>query len=191
MLLINEHVFAQSVDFDRSNFKRKKAELKLAKENIKKGDILLEKAIEDALLLKDVSYMLNQALFFYYQAQDFNPDNSMLNYKIAKCLLFTNNKEKASYHIERARELAGEIPTDAIFYYAMCLQLQYKFDEAIKQFNMFKDNAKAKEYDGYEVLTKKYLSECENGKSIISAPKKVWVDNLSLNSKPQYLPCWL
>ena len=54
ILLIDQQTFAQNVDFDRSNFKRKKTELRLAKENIKEGDVFLEEAIEEALLLNDV-----------------------------------------------------------------------------------------------------------------------------------------
>ena len=102
------------------------------KQNIKDGDKLLESATSQVLELKTPINLMQKALSHYYVAQKFNPNNSELNYKIAKCLLYTNQKEKALNYINHARKLNGELPSEALFYYGIGLQLSRKYEEAIK-----------------------------------------------------------
>ncbi|MEE2931538.1 MAG: OmpA family protein [Bacteroidota bacterium] len=181
----------ESVPFDKSNFPRKKSELKSIKQNIKDADKLLAEATDQILELRTPTELMQKVLSYYYVAQKFNPNNSDINYKISKCLLYTNEKEKALNYMNHARKLNGELPSEALFYYAIGLQLSKQYEEAIKQFNMFRTESKKKEYELYEILVKKHIFECQNAlDTSFYINKRIWIDNLSLNSEyDDWSPC--
>ena len=190
LLLLGTLVFAQNVEFKSSNFKRNKSEFKLAKENIEIGDNVRKEAVKKMLEMQDVDEEYNKALFYYNKAQDFNPNNAALNYKIGSCLLFTNYKEEAFSYLERAKELSEDLPDDFLFYYAMSLQLESEYGKAREEFERFNKTAKKKVREKFEVLSKKYIEECLNAPEVLSIKKRIWVDNMALNTKhDEWSPC--
>ena len=76
--LISYSSFSQNVEFEKDFFKEKKEELKVAKNNIEEGDVYY--------LQGSVYY--KQAIDFYLKANNFNPNNALLNFKIGQCYLF-------------------------------------------------------------------------------------------------------
>ena len=183
-------LFTQNIEFKNSNFKNSKDKLKLAKENIKMGDDYREKGLLSMLALKDANDDYSAAFFYYKKAYDFNPNNAELNYKIGSSLLFTNNKEKAFDFLESSRILSEELPEDFRFYYAMSLQLQNEFLKAIEQFKEFKNTAKKKYVQQYEILTNKYIQECEEAIGLMKQEYRLWIDNLSINTEyDEWSPC--
>ena len=68
-------------------------------------------------------------------------------------------KNSAFYYLQRAKELSDDLPFDFWFYYAMCLQLEGKFMQAKERFEFFLDGEKKKEYEPYDVLSKKYIQD--------------------------------
>ena len=77
---------AQNVAFTQENFPADKSGLKTALSNIKSGN----KIFDNALSGIEYTYALN----YYLQAQQFNPNNAELNYKIAKCYYESGNTQK-------------------------------------------------------------------------------------------------
>ncbi len=75
---------AQNVEFEKKNFPGKKDELNEAKDNIEKGDEIFEQG--------EAYY--RDALPYYLKANNFNPNNAKLNFKIGLCYLNSFEKKK-------------------------------------------------------------------------------------------------
>jgi len=96
-------VFPQgvNVEFDKSNFKRDDwPRLKEVVREMEKGDELF-------VIDRRAAYL--QALEFFMPANNFNPNNALLNYKIGKCLLFSLQKTNAIFYLEKAERLDPQI----------------------------------------------------------------------------------
>ena len=189
-IFFSQSTFAQNIEFKNSNFKSDKEGLKLAKENIKFADNFRDNAIIEMLAMHDAELLYSQAVFYYQKAQSFNPNNAELNYKIGSCMLFTNNKENAFSYLKKAASLSNDFPNDFLFYKGMCLQLDGEFGNAIEQFELFRNSAKKKELELFEMLAKKYIKECNSSVDVLSQTHRIWVDNLSLNTEyDDWSPC--
>ena len=189
-IFFSQLTFAQNIEFKNSNFKSDKEGLKLAKENIKFADNFRDNAIIEMLAMHDAELLYSQAVFYYQKAQSFNPNNAELNYKIGSCMLFTNNKENAFSYLKKAASLSNDFPNDFLFYKGMCLQLDGEFGKAIEQFELFRNSAKKKELELFEMLAKKYIKECNSSVDVLSQTHRIWVDNLSLNTEyDDWSPC--
>ncbi len=182
--------FGQNIDFKGSNFKENKEGLKAAKENIKIADNIREVGIDKVLAMQDASKELTKAIFYYQKAQDLNPNNAVLNYKIGSSLLFTNTKENAYSYLAKAKELEVGLPSDFMFFYAMSLQLNSNYDQAGKTFEEFRTTAKAKVLEPYDVFVKKYIAECKGAAKVLAESSRIWVDNMSINTEAdEWSPC--
>ena len=189
-IFFSQSTFAQNIEFRNSNFKLDKEGLKLSKENIKFADNFRDNAIIEMLAMHDAELLYSQAVFYYQKAQSFNPNNAELNYKIGSCMLFTNNKENAFSYLKKAASLSNDFPNDFLFYKGMCLQLDGEFGNAIEQFELFRNSAKKKELELFEMLAKKYIKECNSSVDVLSQTHRIWVDNLSLNTEyDDWSPC--
>ena len=189
-IFFSQSTFAQNIEFKNSNFKSDKEGLKLAKENIKFADDFRDNAIIEMLAMHDAELLYSQAVFYYQKAQIFNPNNAELNYKIGSCMLFTHNKENAFSYLKKAASLSNDFPNDFLFYKGMCLQLDGEFGKAIEQFELFRNSAKKKELELFEMLAKKYIKECQSSVDVLSQTHRIWVDNLSLNTEyDDWSPC--
>ena len=189
-IFFSQSTFAQNIEFRNSNFKLDKEGLKLAKENIKFADNFRDNAIIEMLAMHDAELLYSQAVFYYQKAQSFNPNNAELNYKIGSCMLFTHNKENAFSYLKKATSLSNDFPNDFLFYKGMCLQLDGEFGKAIEQFELFRNSAKKKELELFEMLAKKYIKECNSSVDVLSQTHRIWVDNLSLNTEyDDWSPC--
>ena len=189
-IFFSQSTFAQNIEFKKSNFKSDKEGLKLAKENIKFADNFRDNAIIEMLAMHDAELLYSRAVFYYQKAQSFNPNNAELNYKIGSSMLFTNNKENAFSYLKKAASLSNDFPNDFLFYKGMCLQLDGEFGNAIEQFELFRNSAKKKELELFEMLAKKYIKECNSSVDVLSQTHRIWVDNLSLNTEyDDWSPC--
>ena len=106
---------AQNIEFTKSNFKSNKEALKAAKKQIKNGDKYREISIDLFLKNKQSHDEALKALYFYDQANLFNPNNADLNFKIGSSLLLTNKKELAIGYILNAENLYKKFLTNFIF----------------------------------------------------------------------------
>ena len=188
-----QYVFSQNIEFKSSNFKFDKYGLKKAVNNIKLGNELLEKGNEAVLNRNDAIDFFERALFYFLQSNDFNPKNTELNLKIGNAYLFTNKKYLAFDFLKKAifldeKEQAAD--PSIHFYYAMALQLEERYNDAINQLKTFNNKLSVKRFSSYEDFYKKYILECESAKELTKKPKKIWIDNITLNSiADDWSPC--
>ena len=145
-------VFAQNIAFKSSNFKSNKEGLKQAVKNIKLGNEFLEKANEAIFARNDAIDYFEKALFYYLQANDFNAENLDLNLKIGNAYLYNNQKYLAYPFLEKAISMDANEQNASPkihFYYAMGLQLEGKYNDAIAQFKIFKKRQSKKRFEPF------------------------------------------
>lgn len=173
---------AQNVEFKAANFKDDKEGLKKATDAIKTGDEFFGIANEAIFAVKSPGLNYDLARQQYQIAQDFNPNNALVNYKMGVCYANSSDREKAISYLYKANDLDPECDPFMKFYYAYALQLDEKFSEAIKAYNAF--NEAYKKADEFSKFVVKRKHECKNAEVAKASPERVWVDNVSdLNTK--------
>ncbi len=181
-LLIGSLSYSQSIDFKSGNFKDDKEGLKKATEAIKSGEGFFTIANDAIFATQSPGTNYKKALQQFEIAQKFNPNNALNNFRIGVCHLYTTDPGNGIPFIKKANELDKTCDPFLEYYYGYALQLEGKFDEAIKSFTSFQTNyKKADEFSKYVTL---HLNECKNAKDAISKPVRAWVDNVvELNSE--------
>jgi len=182
---------AQNVDFKAANFKDKKEELKVIIEKLDKAKVILDEANESIAEVRDPGEKFNEVLFLYKQAYAFNPNNAELNMNLGNCLLYTNEKYNAKKYLDKALELNKNISPMLYFYLGQAEQISYNWDQAIKYYKTFEENAKNRLAEEYKKISGKYKKECKYGKGFQANPVRAWVDNIKIVNSPQddYSPC--
>ncbi|MBN3035998.1 MAG: OmpA family protein [Bacteroidales bacterium] len=179
-------VSSQSVEFSKYQFPNNRNELSDALSAIKEGDKYWDQG----------PGMVDFAIDAYMKAQKFNPDNSLLNYKIGRCYLWHNDKTEAIRYLERAYELDPRISleleyNDIHYLLARAYHLNYEFDKAIAQYTEHKNSLTPERLTEQAELIDKRVQECETAKEMVGHPVRVFVDNLgsTVNSSyPDYSP---
>ena len=167
----------QNVVFDKKNFPNDKDGYKAAKKNLKYGDELYE-------LDNSGSYM--RALEFYLKANQFNPNNAMLNYKIGTCYIESTQREKSLEFFQKALKLNNHVAGDIHYKLGGALHLNLKFDEAIKEYNNYKRTLSPKDLAAKGKRIQKRIEECEIGKKLVKKPVRVFIDNSGANINSRY-----
>ena len=108
-LFIGSISFSQNVEFEKANFSDKSA-LKDAKRSISDGDDFFNKSQKEGYRLYGF------ALPLYLKANDFNPNNALLNYKIGVCYLNSAYKQKAQAFLEKAFKLNSAVGLNIHYY---------------------------------------------------------------------------
>jgi outer membrane protein OmpA-like peptidoglycan-associated protein len=175
---------AQNVPFDKEIFPNDKDGFKLAIKNLKEGDRIFD---------EDRRAYFNLAIPFYTAAQEFNPDNAELNYKLGVCYLFSSQKRKSLPFLTKAYELDPNLdPYNIHYLLGWAHQLNSNWDLAIAEFE--KQLTVLTESEGEPIefqKVQKRLTESKHGKEFEKSPVRVWVDNLgsAINSAaPEYAP---
>jgi outer membrane protein OmpA-like peptidoglycan-associated protein/tetratricopeptide (TPR) repeat protein len=175
-------VSAQNVEFKSSNFKDDKDGFKAATEAIKTGDEYFELGNEAIFQVKSPGLNYDLALKSYEKAQKFNPNNGELNFKIGVCYANSPYREKAIPYLYKAYELDPECDHFMNFYYGYALQLDGKFDKAIKAYEAFEESYR--KADNFNKFVSKRKKECREARGAMQNPIRAWVDNISsLNSE--------
>jgi outer membrane protein OmpA-like peptidoglycan-associated protein len=184
VLVIGSAVFGQNVLFEKDNFPNDKEGYKNAVKNIKEGDRIFE---------DDRRAYFNLAIPYYLSAQEFNPDNADLNYKLGVCYLFSSQKRKSLPYLTKSYELDPRLdPYNIHYLLGWADQLNSNWDSAIAKFE--KQLSVLTESGGEQIefqKVQKRLEEVKYGKELEKTPVRVWVDNLgaAINSAaPEYAP---
>lgn len=172
ILLIGTVASAQvNKEFTRDNFPDKKSELKKANKDIEEGD----------LLFYDEYPQYDKAMEFYEKAQDFNPDNASLNYKIGFCVIKGKGNKIASIsYFEKAYALKSDVNADILFMLGSAYQLDYQFDKSIESYKKYLGTLKGAALVEKTPITNKRIQECEDGKVLIKKEERVFIDNLGI-----------
>ena len=172
----------RNVPFEKKQFPGQKDKYKEAVKSIKAGDELYD-------MDNYGGYM--RALEFYLKANQFNPDNDMLNYKIGTSYLYSTQQEKSLSYFEKAYKLNKQVAPDIDYKIAQGLHLNLRFDEAIKRYNQYKRKLSPKDLAIFRKEIDKKIGECEVGKKLVANPVRVFIDNVgpNINGKyPDYSP---
>lgn len=109
----------------------------------------------------------NAAYKSYSQLVSLYPKDPEYNYRLAVCMLFTEpDKKKPFLYFQIALKSQTEVPKDAKFYLAKTYHVNYKFDEAIKLYNEYKQTANAASVKKLQVDHE--IAACKNGKTLLS-----------------------
>ncbi len=179
-------LFGQTVEFNKYNFPNHKDQMSVALKNIKEGDKYYDNG--------PGTYHL--AITEYLQANDFNPKNALLNYKIGRCYMYDNDKTNAIKYLEKAYEIDPRISLDmdynnVNYLLARAYHLNYEFDKAIEKYTEHKNKLTPEQLTNEANLLDKKIEECNTAKEMYANPKRVFVDNLGngVNSSfPDYKP---
>ena len=154
-LLLSLTIKAQNVEFEKSNFPDKKDQLKEAKRSIDAGDDMMKMG----------EYFYKQAIPFYLKANEFNPKNAMLNFKLGLCYLNSPERALASKYFDEAYKLNPKVDPLVLYYEGYSHHLNADWDFAIKEYQEFISSASPK--DSHLEIAKKKMSECKYGKKCI------------------------
>ncbi|MBR4497468.1 MAG: OmpA family protein [Bacteroidales bacterium] len=172
LLLIASLAFGQNKEFNKKDCPDVKG-LKEALKNIDSGDGYTELGDNKT------------ALSFYLKAQEFNPNNADLNYKIGKCYWLLNKPAESIPYFTKAVELDPVGAGHAYGVLGMAYQATYQFDEAISAYQKARarltpDEKKTKGNDLAE-----HIDQCNVGKRLIADSARVFIDNMgaAINSK--------
>src|ERR1035437_597144 len=141
-----------------------KGDVKLADDNFKSGNF--EGALDEYLVLikKD-------------------PDNEKYNYRIGVCYLNTDiDKTKAITYFEKNQNKTSESETKYLI--GRAYQYAYRFDEAIKSFNQYKQEKKGSSENMKDADLQ--VQYCINAKELMKYPVNVSFENLGKNINSEY-----
>ncbi len=182
ILFIATQGFSQNVEFTKKNFKNNKDGFKLAMKNLEAGN-------EHYEMDRRGDYKI--ALEYFLKANNFNPNNAELNFKIGKCYIKSTSQEKALDYLLKAQKLNPFVDPDIDYYIGRAYHYQLKFDEAIKSYEKYKNRLSPKTLQEKRKLIEKRIEECNVGKELVKKPVRVFIDNLGDNvnsSYPDYSP---
>lgn len=169
-------IFAQNVDFKSANFKDDKDGLKKATDAIKAGEEFFTLANDAIFAVQNPGLNFKKALAQFEVAQKFNPNNALNNFRIGVCHVYSTDPGNGIPYIKKAYELDKACDPFMEYYYGYALQLEGKFDDALKAYTAFETSyKKADEFGKFVTL---HTSECKNARGSIQNPIRAWVDNV-------------
>ncbi len=171
-------VNAQNVEFKASNFKADKEGFKRAETAIEFGDIYYTKGNELFFGVKELGDNYTIARRSYEKAQQFNPNNGLLNFKIGVCYANSSSPSKSFEYFKKALELDPLCDPFLTYYLGYVAQLQSNFDEAIKLYTKFE--TEYKKADAFVKFVDQRKKECDIAKKMIQSPLRAWVDNVEV-----------
>ncbi len=128
----------------------------------------------------------HQARENYLKAYKYNDKNAELNYKIGICYLYSDDKFQAIKYLKKAFELNQKVTTDIHFQLARAYHMSLDFDNAIREYKLYKQSVPERRLERLEIDIDKYITECETGKSLISHPVRVIIQNLGKTVNSEY-----
>lgn len=183
VLGISTQTFAQNIDFKSANFKEDKEGLKKAQTALDKGDEFFTIANEALFSVHDYGLNFKKALEQYEQAQKFNPNNGLLNFKIGVCHANSSDPSKCIPYIKKAQNLNPACDPFLNYYLGYAFQLEGKYDDATKAYQTFETEYKKADNFGKFVIQRK--QECKLARAAQAKPERVWIDNVENLNSPQ------
>jgi outer membrane protein OmpA-like peptidoglycan-associated protein len=173
----------RDVAFEKENFpKEDREKLYEAIKNIKKGDKFYEFGSRATYI---------QALEYYLPANDFNPSNAELLFKIGNSYLYSLNKSRAAFFLEKAYSINPKISPEIKFLLGEAYFFNQDIDKAVSYYKDYlKDQPKDAPEDRIAGINKK-LKLCDVARQFMKAPECYIIENLgsTINTVfPEYAP---
>jgi len=136
-----------------------------AKKNLSKGEHFYKKG----------EGLYDEALKYYLKAHKYNNQNAALNYKIAICYLYSNDKESALDFISQSTPLIAKD-----YYYIQGIAYQYnnRFDDAEKAYSTYLSCCTRLQRANMSGKIAQKMRECEFGKKMVQDTVSVFITNL-------------
>jgi hypothetical protein len=116
-------------------------------------------------LFKEEDY--SAAYKLYSQLVSSYPKEPEYNFRLGVCMIYSEpNKKKSIDYLKFAVNNPDKTTKDALFYLAKAYHINYLFDEAIRNYRLFKSSASGAQLKKYQV--DREISSCENGKHLLS-----------------------
>ena len=174
------NAISQNIEFVEGNFPHKLDEL---------NEAILD--LEDGSYYFDLGFY-EKGLTFFVKAQQFNPNNAVLNYKLGRCYLHNSvYKQRAIDHLKKALELDQNVSEDIDYYFGQAYQLNYEFDKAVVKYKEYRKTLNPSDIAKIGDVLNKKIEECHVGRELYNNPARVHIESLgaSINSKfPDYSP---
>jgi epidermal growth factor receptor substrate 15 len=107
-----------------------------------------------------------QATKVYTQLLAIQPRDYFYNFRYGTCLLYNSQKKSAAIkHLDYASK-AETIDPEVFYYLGKAYHLNYQFNDAIKNFNIYKSKAGVKAVAALDV--DRQIEMCQNGKRLLS-----------------------
>lgn len=171
-----------------------------SKAQVKAGGSYKEYFQEGSYLLLEDNFQMAQENF--EAAYQLDSSGANINYMLGICLIHSaNQKAKAEYYLSKAVQNISRTykndnyqekaaPPLAHFYYGQALHINYKFDQAIEQYNNFSKYVSAKDKEWKKMIDReKEISAF--AKEWVTVPMNIQITNMgdSINSQyPDYSP---
>lgn len=111
----------------------------------------------------------------YSQLLSLKLENPEYNYRFGACQLFTSHDKEAALQYLRFAINSENPPNLAHFYYGLGLHLNYRFEKAIDQYELYQENAGKKEKEAK--LVTHYIEQCKSGIALVSSFTDISVVN--------------
>ena len=165
-----------NVEFNKQSFPNQKEALKKAIQNINDGNYYFDLGGSN----------VDIALDFYLKANDFNPNNALLNFKIGRCFLHVKPISEGIKHLFLAKKINSNVHPDLNLYIAKAFHLNLQFDEAINYYKLYRDNLGPEKAVLMGDDLNRYIFECKTGKQLIENPVRVLIENLGPTINNEY-----
>jgi len=166
VLFAGASAMAQDVPFDKSYFKDRKKEFKEADGHYLDGDNYFDQGL----------YYL--ALQSYLKANEFNPNNSRLNFQIGLSYMASVQSYRSLEYFLKAKELNTAVAPDIEYYIGRGYHLNGQYAKAIPHYNNFKKALLPNQVEDIEAVVKR-IQECESALKLIQKPARAFIDNLA------------
>lgn len=113
------------------------------------------------------------ALAAYLAAQEINPDDAYLNFKIGLTYLYSETKSKAATYIDKAYRLNPAVNPDIDYHLGIAFQNTNSFKQAIEHFERFK-----KKNNKLASIANEKIAECQIADSLSQNELNVIIENL-------------
>ncbi len=173
VILVNAQ---KNIEFSKKNFQNNEIGLQNALKDIENANVYFN--------ISPGAYRI--ALKFYLRANSFNPNNAELNYKIGRCYLHSDNKEKAIQFLEKSIGLDANSKLPVKCFLGQAYHFQHRFREAIIAYNMFLKNISRSNDKKYRKLAEKGIIESQFAAKLIQQPVVKGVENLGSSVNSMY-----
>lgn len=189
VLLLFSIILFQSFSYSQKFVKVKKSDYKIEDEGFKEAWKHVKKG--NRLFKMNKKGAFSEALNDYLTALNYNEDNAALNYLTGICYLKTAEPRKALKYLDNAYFNYSGLSPDIEYWLGRAYQYNYKFDDAVDNYENYRESLTSKQYKKLQYKINKRIEECESGKKLMNNPVRCFVDNLGngVNTgAPEYSP---
>ncbi|GAA4376339.1 OmpA family protein [Hymenobacter koreensis] len=172
LLLLSASATAQNVEFTKDRFGNDKEGLKNALKEIKIGNEWYEADPP----------RFEQALPHFLAAQELNPNNALLNFRIGHCYLGSAGlKAKSLPYLQKAYQLDPQVDSRVHYLLGRALHMNAKWSEAIAEYKAAQPPAGSKGASTLQNDINKKIAECQSGMALQKNATRAFIDNVGPN----------